>query len=308
MKKLQFFISSPGDVQKERLISERVIARLAGEFADSVELNAYFWEQEPMQLAANFQAQIAPTSEFDFLICILWSRLGTPVHAPDGKLYNSGTEYEVETALQSWRERGRPEVMIYVNGSQPPIKNWPEAELERAVQQLKALVEFQKKYFLDPETGEFRAAYHSYKDLGRFESLLEEHLRRRIRERFPGQTKETTETRRLAPTWKQGSPFRGLETLEFEQAEVFFGRTKAIGEVLDQLRRQVQRLEEERAKQAALRGNARPREELSETSDFDCPAAFVLVSAMSGVGKSSLVRYWPRCGAISFLVAQKSRS
>ncbi|MBV8274186.1 MAG: hypothetical protein JO170_02845, partial [Verrucomicrobia bacterium] len=78
--------------------------------------------------------------------------------------------------------------------------------------------------------------------------------------------------------------------MEFEQAEVFFGRTKAIGEVLDQLRRQVQRLEEERAKQAALRGNARPREELSETSDFDCPAAFVLVSAMSGVGKSSLVR------------------
>lgn len=77
MKKLRFFISSPGDVQKERQIAERVIARLAGEFADVVELDAYFWEQEPMQLTANFQAQIAPTSEFDVLICVLWSRLGT---------------------------------------------------------------------------------------------------------------------------------------------------------------------------------------------------------------------------------------
>lgn len=290
MKKLRFFISSPGDVQKERQIAERVIARLAGEFADVVELDAYFWEQEPMQLTANFQAQIAPTSEFDVLICVLWSRLGTPLRGPNGKLYNSGTEYEIETALQSWREQGRPEVMIYVNGSQPPIKNWPQAELEHAVLQLKALVEFQKKYFFDSETGEFRGAYHSYKDLGRFESLLEEHLRRRIREKFPAQVRETGENRRIAPTWKKGSPFRGLEAFEFEQAEVFFGRTKAIGEVLDQLRRQVHRLEEERAKQATLGGSAPNPPETSEETDSERPAAFVLVSAMSGVGKSSLVR------------------
>jgi eukaryotic-like serine/threonine-protein kinase len=288
MRKLRFFISSPGDVQKERQIAERVIARLSGEFARVVELDPYFWEHEPMQLTANFQAQIASTAEFDLLICILWSRLGTPLRAPDGKLYNSGTEYEVETALQSWRERGRPEVMIYVNGSQPPIKNWPQAELEHAVQQLKALVEFQKKYFLDPETGEFRGAYHSYKDLGRFESLLEDHLRRRIREKFPTPSGEAGENRIVAPTWKKGSPFRGLETFEFEQAEVFFGRTKAIGEVLDQLRRQVHRLEEERAKAATL--GASVSEERSEDADSERPAAFVLVSAMSGVGKSSLVR------------------
>ncbi len=285
MKKLRFFISSPGDVQKERQIAERVIARLTGEFADVVELDAYFWEQEPMQLTANFQAQIAPTSEFDVLICIVWSRLGTPLRAPDGKLYNSGTEFEVETALQSWRERGRPEVMIYVNGSQPPIKNWPQAELERAVQQLKALVEFQKKYFLDPETGEFRGAYHSYKDLGRFESLLEDHLRRRIREKLPAPSGEAGEKRRIVPTWKKGSPFRGLETFEFEQAEVFFGRTKAIGDVLDQLRRQVHRLEEERAKQTTLGSSGS-----EEDAESERPAAFVMVSAMSGVGKSSLVR------------------
>jgi len=34
-----------------------------------------------------FQAQIPNSDEFDIVICILWSRLGTPLVAPDGKRY-----------------------------------------------------------------------------------------------------------------------------------------------------------------------------------------------------------------------------
>src|SRR5690606_15084340 len=61
--------------------------------------------------------------------------------------------------------------------------------------------------------------------------------------------------------WKKGSPFRGLHAFEFEHATVFFGRTKAVSDILQALRQQ----------------SADGR-------------AFVLVLGMSGGGKSSVVR------------------
>ena len=38
------------------------------------------------------------------------------------------------------------------------------------------------------------------------------------------------------PTW-EGSPFRGLQQFDFEHEPIFFGRTKAIGEAIDRLKR-----------------------------------------------------------------------
>lgn len=96
MKTIRLFISSPGNVVRERQIAERVVARLNVEFAGRVRLDPYFWEYEPMRLDRNFEDQIPPTSEFDLLICILWSRLGTPLKGSDGREWASGTEYEVD--------------------------------------------------------------------------------------------------------------------------------------------------------------------------------------------------------------------
>ena len=62
-------------------------------------------------------------------------------------------------------------------------------------------------------------------------------------------------------TWPNGNPFRGLQPFALEHAAVYFGRTKAIADVLAALRRQ---------REQGLR--------------------FVLCVGASGVGKSSLLQ------------------
>ena len=116
MKTIRVFVSSTGDVQKERHVAERVMRAIAAEFnlpvSDSYSifqrlaeengepengepktepdnhsplvLCPYFLEHQRLQLDAGYLGVMPNTAEFDLVICILWSRLGSPV-GPDLK-------------------------------------------------------------------------------------------------------------------------------------------------------------------------------------------------------------------------------
>jgi eukaryotic-like serine/threonine-protein kinase len=272
----RIFVSSPGDVSTERKITERIIGRLGGEFRERGRLEPYFWEYEPMRHQNDFQFQIPPTSDFDVVICILWSRLGTPVTAQDGRYYSSGTEYEVSSAWAAWQATGRPELLIYINETPAQIRQFPDSEFNRMVEQLKALKKFIGEYCIDPDTGQTKGAFTAYQDLGQFEDLLEKHLAKLIDMAFPKKSFPGVPVQAQRATWTGQSPFRGLAPFDFEHAPIFFGRTRAVGEVLARLKKQMAEVEDAKA---------------SRSTDSEIkPAAFVLVSAMSGVGKSSLVR------------------
>jgi WD40 repeat protein len=271
---MKIFISSPGDVDKERRIAERLIERLASEFAGRVPIEPYFWEYEPMRHDRNFQDQIPPTTQFDLIICILWSRLGTPLKGPDGREYASGTEYEILSASEARKKMGKPEVLVYRNLTPAQIRQLPTAERRRLYAQLEALDEFVGKYCVDPESGAIKGAFTTYQDLGEFEVKLEKHLRKLVEAQLPATT--TSVEQKPVATWTSGSPFRGLEAFDFAHAPIFFGRVRAIGDVLGLLRQRMAAVEDARA--------------LSLEDTAIKPAAFVLVSAMSGVGKSSLIR------------------
>ena len=109
---LKVFVSSPGNVAEERLIANRVLDRLAAEFAPEATIEAILWEHEPLLASGTFQTQIIRPAETDIVVCILWSRLGTRLpqqfKRPDGSTYNSGTEFEFEDALEGHKRRARP--------------------------------------------------------------------------------------------------------------------------------------------------------------------------------------------------------
>ena len=259
---LRIFISSPGDVGQERVIAGRVIERLQGEFAAATTLEPVLWEHEPTRATGHFQDQIVRPSETDIVVCILWSRLGTrlPEHfrRPDGTTFASGTEWEFEDAAAAYRKTGTPDLLVYRKMKTASADLDDEEELLKSLAQKKALDAFIKNWFGSAEDS-FKAAFQAFNTPDEFETLLETHLRKLIAERLPEHVAGGDEVG--AVTWHAGSPFRGLEEFDYEHAPVFFGRTRAVGEIREALVSQ------------AARGTA-----------------FLLVFGMSGSGKSSLVR------------------
>ena len=77
MKTLRLFVSSPGDVVEERVITKRVIERLDGVIGSAIQLEPVFWEHEPLRASASFQEQLPLPSDCDVVLVILWSRLGS---------------------------------------------------------------------------------------------------------------------------------------------------------------------------------------------------------------------------------------
>lgn len=260
MKKLRIFVSSPGDVVEERVVTRRVLERVSAVYGDRIEIEPVFWEHEPLRASGSFQEQIPQPADCDVVLMILWSRLGTRLPAnltrPDGSRYASGTEFEFENALEAWRARGVPDLLVYRKTARPftPLDS-EQLVLER-LRQKKALDAFLEQWFM-AEDGSLTAAFHAFEGLDDFEQLLEIHLRKLIEEKVPAAKRELS--RRVE--WTSGSPYRGLEVFRVEHSPIFFGRTRAISEVLNALRLQS--------------AQGRP---------------FVLVLGMSGCGKSSLVR------------------
>jgi hypothetical protein len=262
VRKLQFFISSPGDVCEERALASRVIERLQSEYMGRVALDTILWEHEPLVATSTFQVQLVKPSETDVVISILWSRLGTRLPAQftraDGSRYESGTEYEFEEAMEGFRRNGKPDLLVYRRTAPPSVRLDDERDLMERLSQKKKLDEFIEKWFHDRTEGTLVAAFHPFASPSDFEILLENHLRRLIERQLPRSAVATAQARDV---WKKGSPFRGLAAFELEHAPVFFGRTRAVSDILQALRQQ--------------------------STDG---RSLVLILGMSGGGKSSVVR------------------
>ena len=131
---IRIFVSSPSDVRPERLIAERVIKRLAREFAYRLDVKPVLWEREPLLATSDFQTLITPPSQTDIVIVILWSRLGVVLAAPTvGRLSGrpvTGTEYEFEDAFAGFRERQLPHLLLYRKQADITVKLGDRAQVE----------------------------------------------------------------------------------------------------------------------------------------------------------------------------------
>src|ERR1700756_1883510 len=292
MRTIDIFVSSPADVQRESAVAKQLIRSVAAEFnlqinasysnplrgskeegeisveredfrdESAVVLCPCFWEYPELE-GDDFPEQIPNPGQYDLVICILWSRLGTALTQkcimPDSSRPRSATDYEVAWALdQSKRTPGFPGLHVYRNRATPAAPLEPREIRENLCRQWDAVQEFCAAWEKNGGT-EFRECCHDYQDLEEFENLFREHFRDFLTRRLDREIGSTKTLRKMR--YLESNPFRGLNFFDFEHAALFHGRTKAVGEVLDVLKNQA-----------------------------TAKKHFVLVVGPTGSGKSSLVR------------------
>jgi chromosome segregation ATPase len=288
MRTIDILVSAASDVQKESAIAEHLICSLAAEFDLPVSisysnrlrgakedaaverkdpedestpvLRLFFWDCPALE---RDDLPEPDQTQYDLVICLLWSRLiSVPVEkwvSPNGSLPLSATNYEIGSILgQSHQISQVQKLRVYRNRATPDSLLEPKAEREEMCQQWDAVQDFFARWEKDDEI-EFRERCHEFLDLEEFANLFRQHFRDFLIEQLDGgiDPKKVPVQNRF----RGSNPFLGLNFFNFEHAAFYYGRTKAIGEVLDALK-----------KQATAR------------------KSFVLVLGPSGSGKSSLLR------------------
>ncbi len=236
------FLSSPGDVNDERKAVLEVLERLPNRpaFREKVGFRVVAWDKPgadtPMLATMSPQAAIDAglprPSECDIVICILWSRMGTPF-AMEGVEYLSGTYYELLDALNGTR----PETIIYRRTEEKLFKS-DDKDGQQQYERVKSF--FSGELFYDPAIKQIRRGVNSYSSPADFREKFETHLEElvvRLLKRY-----ETSSTKAepalpvsittIASKKWDGSPFPGLRSFTKADAPIFFGRERETDELL----------------------------------------------------------------------------
>ncbi len=187
---IRIFISSPGDVQKERQIARSVIERLSRDpfVRKKADVEALMWDDPdaPIPMDATMPPQeavnlsIDKPSECEIVVVIFWSRMGTPlspeIRKPDGSPYYSGTEWEYLDAVQAAETSADklPYVPLYRRDATPPFNTDAPENASRLEQWQRVQAFFAA--FTNPD-GSLERGVNTYKTPEAFGELLESHLR-----------------------------------------------------------------------------------------------------------------------------------
>ena len=215
----------------ERKLVERVVARLDGIWKGHVRLDPKLWERNHYEAVRSFQESIGEMAAFDVVIGILWKKLGSPLppdrfHRDDGSSYESGTVFELESAIACSKERGRP--AVYVFRKMEPVTYTAEG-VEEERRQHQALEAWWNRTFRDDQ-GHFKRGYQEFLTLDELEHSLENLLERYLRDKglIPAGLAWDIEAK--------GSPYPGLLPYDGAYSEVFFGRALAVTAAMEELR------------------------------------------------------------------------
>jgi CheY-like chemotaxis protein len=188
---VRVFISSPGDVIPERVMTKHVITLLNEEFAGKVFMIPILWEEEPLVASDTFQAQIEQPSEADIYVGILWSRIGSElpesVLRDDGTRYESGTVFEFEEALRGFEDDGKPDILVYRKTAIPTTPLDDRASVLDRMDQVEKLDAYIEGQFRHPD-GSYKSAFHNFETLDQFETMLRTHLGKLLVQIVEGQS------------------------------------------------------------------------------------------------------------------------
>jgi hypothetical protein len=237
-QQIRVFLSSPGDVADERGLARRLLKdELPYDpllpWRGYVTFDVVSWDDPaapiPMDAAITPQEAVnrfgPKPSECDVVVVVLWSRMGTHLdlkafRKPDGGFYLSGTEWELEDALNASGPR-RPTIFVYRRTEEFKVGAKDPNRTEK-FRQFDLVEEFLKGFRNSDNS--FRRTFTSYDTPTDFKERLANDIKYLLHERLlrelPG-TRDAAPVVAAASAWT-GSPYPGLRPFTGEEAAIFF--------------------------------------------------------------------------------------
>ena len=256
MHHLHIFLSSPGDVSRERQLAREVIERIQSEqlYRDQLKLEVVAWDKPGAgtRMPANLEPQEAinrglkKPSECEVVIVVFWARMGTPLSKnhlkPDGSRYRSGTEYEFLDGFNAAKEADKPEVWVY-RGKQAPSVQLDDPKRKEKEKQWDLIQAFFAE-FRNPD-GSYRIFCKEYDEPSEFKDQLDEDLRDFLTSYLKDHPPDKAEVSipPVEPTWDASrAPYPGLRAYLPEEALIFYGRGRETDALIDELSQSNKRL------------------------------------------------------------------
>ena len=148
--------------------------------------------------------------ECELLLAIFWKRFGTPT--PQAQ---SGTAHEIRAAYQMWKDKGRPQVMVYFNQAAYTPRSKDEAL------QWGQVLQFKEEF---PQEG----LWWDYEGLEQFKNLVRGHLTNYIRAKYPLENGTAGAVVQPLPSGENPDYFAVQQSLIREDTRTFVGRTYAL--------------------------------------------------------------------------------
>ena len=237
---LRVFISSPGDVRDGREIVAQCIERVAEDYQRHFRIEPYLWENEPLVASRHFQDTIEAPSQFDIVVLLLWSRLGTllPIETSvrryvglDGRAARlTGTRMGVRKTRSNRRAREDfPTYSVYRCLNRRACRHLgPPRKRGEQLAQLGALDEFWRRHFQD-DSG-FIAAHYDFASMNRRPTHWRESLRRTAASACgaPIASRHSNRSRRTRARLAEITVSRIWSRSTTRDLPIFFGRSEAI--------------------------------------------------------------------------------
>jgi hypothetical protein len=121
MRTVRIFISSPSDLNQERVELRKLISRISKvleKLADT-RLEIVDWQSTVSPAMGHPQSIISKAAKFsecDLFLGMFWSRFGTPtgrINPTSGVPFQSGTEEEFFEAYEAWKTSCKPNIIFY---------------------------------------------------------------------------------------------------------------------------------------------------------------------------------------------------
>lgn len=184
---ITIFVSSPADVPEERKAMDEIVERINQSDGKtcSYRVETFRWEKNVFPVIGRGpQEEVnAQTPKYDIYFGILNMRFGTPT-----QLYGSGTEEEFRTAMEGYRRRKKPWIVVYFK--KPSVFDPEASDAQDRMSQYARVKEFRKELEQIGIVGHFTEVRESGTG---FVEQVEIHLRRILSEFLAAESRESTQ-------------------------------------------------------------------------------------------------------------------